>query len=225
MEMTDKKIATLTEICDPKWADFVKREVIETDEGPKEVFKLNTNLDYEYPYWVEVSSHVMRTYTEMSQYDIDIKSVLTRMNNYMRRAEEAEEKLRQMTDIAAKHQTQATEWKNLYDDQKQKHIEDIQTIGDRLIEESNERNWCEEFDDIIEQVNQKMHIPLAPRKQDFEVTVYVTVSVSQEVTVTARNEDEALQLVKDNPMEFVDVDDALYEELRYGCPDFTVDLY
>lgn len=73
-------------------------------------------------------------------------------------------------------------------------------IGDRLISESNDRDWCSEFDRIIDEVNGQLPSPfcLPVRNKDYEVTwtETYTVTVSRTETYTARDEDDAIAQAK-----------------------------
>jgi hypothetical protein len=79
------------------------------------------------------------------------------------------------------------------------HQHDLQTIGDRLIEESDDRGWCDEFDRIINDVNESLYGELPTRYQDFELTVDVVIPSSVKVTISARNEEEARNIVMEDP--------------------------
>lgn len=78
----------------------------------------------------------------------------------------------------------------------------IDTIGQRLIDESNERGWCEQFDRIIIDVNAELPLwlELPTRSKDYIVSwneQYI-VSVSRSMTVTAANEDEAIRIAQND---------------------------
>ena len=79
----------------------------------------------------------------------------------------------------------------------------IDTIGNRLISESNDRNWCNEFDEIVDSVNNEI-VPLGfslpVREREFEVTweeVY-TVRVARSATYIARDEEEAISIASED---------------------------
>lgn len=101
----------------------------------------------------------------------------------------------------------------------------IAMIGDRLIQESNDRNWCSEFDEIIDDVNSALpdwlHLPT--RERDYTVswteTYYITVSRS--TTVTARTEEHACDLVSDMVGEADDYE--MRDALSYGNYEFSDD--
>jgi L-lactate utilization protein LutC len=93
--------------------------------------------------------------------------------------------------------------KNLYDNVQQKfiearkkHADDIQLIGDALIEKAKEQNWCSEYDSFIEKLNDKLHIELPTRTDEYEMEFIVTRTISQTVTltVTASSDTEAEEI-------------------------------
>lgn len=75
----------------------------------------------------------------------------------------------------------------------------IQIIGDRLIQESEDRQWCSEFDEIIDDVNRALpgwlQLPVREREYEVSWTETYTLTVHRSTTVTARNEEAACELV------------------------------
>lgn len=69
---------------------------------------------------------------------------------------------------------------------------DVETIGARLLDEAESRGWCSEFDEIVSDLNSRLHKPLAERYRDYDVFVEVRVTIP--VTVSARSDDEAREL-------------------------------
>jgi hypothetical protein len=70
---------------------------------------------------------------------------------------------------------------------RRQHREDIATIGDRLLSEAEDRDWCSEYDSMVEELNAALTVELPVRKRDY--TVRVTAYV--DITVTAADEDDA----------------------------------
>jgi hypothetical protein len=71
---------------------------------------------------------------------------------------------------------------------------DIKVISDALLEAAAEQNFCSEFDDWEETVNDKLKgFKLEPRKKEFTVTF----DFSLDVTVEATNPDEAINLARE----------------------------
>ena len=99
----------------------------------------------------------------------------------------------------------------------------IQLIGERLIEESEQRGWCAEFDAIIDDVNGSLPAwgQLPDRTREYTVTwsEEYRVTVQREATVTATSEDEAISIAHDYGE--ADNDDvasaARYDGATYDC--------
>lgn len=94
-------------------------------------------------------------------------------------------------------QDEMVRWKHLYEQQRdvatvyhQQWGEDIKLIGERLIREANDRGFCSEFDDVIDQLNAKLRIELPTRRKEYVVTQ--VVKVTRSITVYAKDEDEAM---------------------------------
>lgn len=92
-------------------------------------------------------------------------------------------------------------WRDKYDQARDEARRAISAIGERLITESNDRNWCSEFDEIIDDVNGNLPgwLQLPTREREYEVrwTETYTVTVNRSTSVTARNEEHACNLVED----------------------------
>lgn len=101
----------------------------------------------------------------------------------------------------------------------------IEIIGTRLIQEAEKRGWCEDFDRIIDEVNEEMpgSFMLPTREKNFEVEVEVTATVTftHTISVTARNEEEAESIADSDIDSFVDLDDAATDHVRYNSFDQT----
>jgi len=69
------------------------------------------------------------------------------------------------------------------------HREDIERISDRLIEEANDRGWCDTYDQIINQINRNLHVPLRRRERSYCVTQTIELTVTK--YLTAVDEDQA----------------------------------
>jgi hypothetical protein len=111
----------------------------------------------------------------------------------------------------------ADAWMERHDTIRQQAFEAIRIIGERLIQESEARSWCSEFDQIIQEVNNALPGPfmLPVREHEYEVTwtETYTVTVSRSATFTATNEDEAIDYAKD--YDTADTDE-LTSAIRYG---------
>lgn len=101
----------------------------------------------------------------------------------------------------------------------------VEIIGNRLISESDDRKWCEEFDRIIDEVNEMLpgsyQLPTREREYEVEWTDNVMVSVPRSATVRARNEEEAREMAQ-NEADSIDTGDVV-DAVRYGT--WEVDEY
>lgn len=75
----------------------------------------------------------------------------------------------------------------LLDEARRAHRADIETIGDKLIEEADDRGWCSVFDNVVGELNASLNVPLSTRERDYLVTIRPTIVVR----VRANSEDGA----------------------------------
>lgn len=121
----------------------------------------------------------------------------------------------------------ADAWMKKYDQARDEARRAIDMIGERLIQESNDRNWCSEFDEIIDDVNGSLPawLSLPTRERDYTVswteTYYITVSRS--TTVTARNAETACDLVSDMGLTGEADDYEMRDALSCGNYEFSDD--
>lgn len=89
----------------------------------------------------------------------------------------------------------ADAWMKRYDNMQSQANSAIETIGQRLIDEAEKRNWCSEFDEIIDDVNGSLpgHFQLPTREREYNVSwsETYTITVRRSATVTARSEENA----------------------------------
>lgn len=103
----------------------------------------------------------------------------------------------------------------------------VSVISDRLITESEDRDWCDEFDTIIDEVNEELptQFQLRTRERNYNVTwtETYTVTVQRHANLNAANTDAAIDMatelegeadyhelneaVRNNNFEFNDSDD------------------
>lgn len=112
-----------------------------------------------------------------------------------------------------------------YDEFRQQAYSALEIIGERLIQESEDRGWCDEFDRIISEVNESLPGPFAlpEREKEYEVswTETVMVRIDRSITVRARNVDEAMQTA---PEEIDSISNSeVVDAVRYGS--WEVDEY
>ena len=99
----------------------------------------------------------------------------------------------------------------------------IRIIGERLISESEDRDWCAEFDTIIDDVNGSLPAwgQLPDRTREYTVTwsEEYRVTVQRETTVTARSEADAISIAQE--YDEADGDEvasaARYNGFTYDC--------
>jgi hypothetical protein len=77
------------------------------------------------------------------------------------------------------------------DAEKDRHQADITRIGERLIEEANDRGWCRDYDSIVDDLNRNLHVELPVRMSDYDITYTITVTVTH--TCEGRDGDDAYQ--------------------------------
>ena len=100
----------------------------------------------------------------------------------------------------------------------------LKIINERLNEEASNRGWCDEFNDILDQVNSRIQneadgcFVLEGNTKEYEVQIEgeATVRWTHTVTVEANSEDEAIAMVEDNPDAYFDMGDAAEEQISYG---------
>jgi hypothetical protein len=80
-------------------------------------------------------------------------------------------------------------WQTNAGNSRRNHQSDIKMIGEALIEEANNRGWCDDYDKFVGSLNGRLSITLEERSHDYEVTATFIVTVS--TTISARDEDDA----------------------------------
>lgn len=105
----------------------------------------------------------------------------------------------------------------------------IEIIGRRLLDEAEKRGWCDEFDTIINEVNDELPGPFAlpVREKEYEVEWMetYTVTVHRSVTYTASSEEDAIDMAKEEDIDQSDLIDAIRNgqwDTDYGTPDYEV---
>ncbi len=93
---------------------------------------------------------------------------------------------------------------------------DWNILSERLNEEANDRDWCEEYDTIVTELNGCFTVfELPTRVKSYDVSVTVTATYYTTVTVEATSEDDAREQV-DN----MDTDDISNDSgMSWHCPD------
>lgn len=111
--------------------------------------------------------------------------------------------------------------------QKRDYSSDIDLIGSMLENEAENRNWCNEYDQFIDQFNGEAKIAhIEPREKEYDVTIDVTVTMTVPVTtsVTARSAEDAESIVGELASSYID-DSLVYSEVREGDHPITIEDY
>lgn len=104
-------------------------------------------------------------------------------------------------------------WENMARNYEKAHIDDIHKIGTALIEEATTRDWCDLYDEFVDDLNKKLHRPLDVRQHSYSVEVEYTVKIHREID--AKTYDEALELLRgDAEREIGAIDDVDYDFVR-----------
>ena len=88
------------------------------------------------------------------------------------------------------------------------HRADIDAIGERLMKEAERRDWCAEYDTIIDELNVGLNVELPTRERSYTVTATVRV----EITLDARDEDHARSIagsIADDLERLLDAEDQV----------------
>jgi hypothetical protein len=101
---------------------------------------------------------------------------------------------RDLRTALAAGQAQAEQLRRDVADAERRHRDDIAVIGERLIQEANDRDWCQTYDDIVDELNEKLTFELPLRERDFTVTALVELRLA----VTATSEEHARDLAEDH---------------------------
>jgi hypothetical protein len=94
--------------------------------------------------------------------------------------------------------------KNMRFQDRQRHERDIELIGNALLKEAHDRDWCSAYDEFITDLNKELSVELKTREKEYEVEIEVTRKQVQRVTVTitANDEDHARELINDDPSNY-----------------------
>jgi hypothetical protein len=68
-----------------------------------------------------------------------------------------------------------------------RHRSDVALIGQRLIAEADDRDFCDDFEKFVDDINTELTVQLPRREHDYTVTV----SVELRISVTAATEQQA----------------------------------
>ena len=89
------------------------------------------------------------------------------------------------------------------------HQEDIDKIGERLIQEAEEHEWCGQYDAVIHDLNRGLHVELPIREHEYAVTGTWTVTVPFTRYYTASDADAAVEMASDAEVSSSDIWEAV----------------
>ena len=101
--------------------------------------------------------------------------------------------VRDLLRLAIVTQDEASRHMNMY----RKAEADWNRLGELLMGEANDRDWCSEYDRLVEEWNegfQQFELPV--RKSDYDVEVTITATYTVTIQVEAEDEDAARELVE-----------------------------
>jgi hypothetical protein len=103
-------------------------------------------------------------------------------------------------------EAQRDDYKAKVNDRNHKHLSDVNTIGLALIEVAEDKEWCSEYDEFIEELNGNLSVELPTRKRNFDVTIKVSREVYTYLTVQveATSEEDAQELVEEDTYTYLD---------------------
>jgi len=128
---------------------------------------------------------------------------------------------------AAKNMRQLLAWEARYHHQRtiiRQKASDVEALTDAITEAVEDAGYCGEYEKIVDEVNSRMSnagrdIALKHRMEEFEIDVRVqgTMYAYTTVTVQARTEDDARNMLEDDPDSYFDPDDLLTDQARNDC--------
>ena len=104
-------------------------------------------------------------------------------------------------------------WEHLASSYEKAHIDDIHKIGTALIEEATNRDWCDLYDEFVDNLNNQLSRPLEVRQHTYSVEVEYTVKIHREIDA-ATYDDAVDSLRQDVESDFDDIDDVEYDFVR-----------
>jgi len=106
-------------------------------------------------------------------------------------------------------------WQSNCANSRTNHRNDIKMISDALIEEANERDWCDMYDKFVSRLNSQLIVDLEEREREYEVQATFIITVS--TTIKARDEDDANDQAGDMDLSSFDVSiRGSYDDIEYS---------
>jgi hypothetical protein len=72
------------------------------------------------------------------------------------------------------------------------HRGDITLIGSVLMEEACDREWCDDYDRVIERLNDRLSVKLPLRQRNYNIDVRITYETTFDVLATSQEEAEQM---------------------------------
>lgn len=104
-------------------------------------------------------------------------------------------------------------WEHMARNYEKQHINDIHKIGQALINEATTRDWCDLYDEFVDDLNKELHRPLDVRQHSYSVEVEYTVKIHREIEAT-KYDDALDSLREDVEREIGAIDDVDYDFVR-----------
>lgn len=102
----------------------------------------------------------------------------------------------------------------------------IEAIGSTLLDAAERHEWCEVFDKevnsmnlYLKELNSDWALPTREKEYTVRIRVDAQVSFYEEVTVTARDEEDACAMVENHIENYIDLDQAATDHCRYNAFD------
>ena len=71
-------------------------------------------------------------------------------------------------------------------DRRRDHESDIRIIGDALLYEADQRDWCDDYDKFVAGLNNQLKVALPMRESEWSVTLTYSVTVTRNFMATDR---------------------------------------
>ena len=176
-----------------KLRDIVKVQLTTTET----IYSLDTSFGIGLPCWTQTSVEV---------YDMLAVSALMSELPLDTLYDSTKKMILHVHTLEAKFKDQQYQLENLTKCIRNAH-ETLRIISDFVNEEAEIRGWCDEFDGIIDRVNDQIpfgELTKRAREYALQVTLNVSASTIHTVTITASNIEDAEEELRSNLSEYID---------------------
>ena len=97
-------------------------------------------------------------------------------------------------------------------DAERRHAEDVNYIGECLLQQAQERSWCSDFDRFVEDLNNSLHHKLRRRLRSYEVETALRVVLRIEASNEDDAEDVARSSIEDITRDIGDTPNAEHDD-------------